>query len=261
MEYLRIQRPRHMQTAVLHYKRPEVGRSVALVGVSPVAEARYYEGLHRDIRQMQEGGSVVHFEVFSFRPDAARWDQAEADVLERLERTEILQMRRAAVLGWVHRREGLRPHDDWQIHEVRAVDVIRHDDIGAIRARADASCVWLDWPSGDPQGPVRYRLWMARRMRAAASGRTRPRRQAGTARTVLSYRIRPALQAVEQSAQDLVLVWDIETLPVLADTMAAHGFILERTNWHSAGELPSRLTALKDLLVGRLPERSRAGLR
>jgi hypothetical protein len=179
-------------------------------------------------------------------------------VISQLEEAETLRMERLDVLGWVHIRAGLQHSEHWQPHEVTALQLVRFVSPLWARPRARHVLDLLQWPDTSRRGPAKYRLYEATVARLAA--RQRDTGQVSDHCGLLRTRADTAVGIVCHTNKDVVLVWDVEVLPMIAPEFARLGFVRQHIRWLQVGQLPDRggAAACRFLGVGPAHPRNQA---
>jgi hypothetical protein len=233
---------RNMETPIRCYVHPDSGRRIWLVGTVHFGMPGYYEDIKAAVTEIVEAGAVVHHEytalvetMKNLPPDVT---QQERDVLDaELEHGRLTDI----VVGhgrWVDQVTGLGGWPEgWQRVDLDHLEVIRLAGPEVMLNALRASIATLEFALTNNRRRKRYVVsqWLA--LRLAASGASLP--EAPTDHVVVDCRNEVALDGVDSTDRDLVLVWGSDHLPGLAEGLDKRGFALDYETWHVVGRMPS----------------------
>jgi hypothetical protein len=229
-----------LQTPVTFYRHPGTGRRITLISTVPVGSGDYYTGLADLITELTDAGAIVHSE----RPMLYRLEDLvdhtvsnqETDIIDLMIEEEELVQAGAALLGWRRQVDDLPVQDDWQLHDLTVVQIIRlvgatrlhelvlrrRDELGAtVGVGADAglqAAVGIFW-------------------RMAAMPATAGRHWPGDD-VLVGQRTQSALAAAAGTDRDIVLLWGIRHLPGLDAGIRGLGFTQTGSQYRSVLTLP-----------------------
>jgi hypothetical protein len=247
---------RYLQTPIRCYVHPDSGRRIWLVGTVHFGMPGYYAGIKATITEITEAGAAVHYEytalVETMNNLPSDVTQQERDVLDATVNSARLtgwavcgglwvdQVTGWAVCAglWVDQVTGLGGWpEDWQRVDLNHLEVIRLVGPEVMLNALRCSIATLEFALTNNRRRKWYVVsqWLV--LRLAASGvRLAP---ASTDHVVVDRRNEVALEGVDSTEQDLVLVWGSDHLPGLAEGLDKRGFALDYETWHVVGRMPS----------------------
>jgi hypothetical protein len=246
----------NLQTVIRCCTHPDSDRRVWLAATVHHGRPGYHAGVRAAVDQLRVAGVVVHCESTALHetlPDPPADLTSEEHRLLRLQAEQDRLANTVAIAdGWVDQATGFgaRIPDGWQRVDLTILDIIRLAGTEVIGRSLRVGVAELERACASPRYRRRHNRVAAFVLRLAAAETRLPAKP--TDAVVVDRRTQVALDGVEVTDDDLVLVWSAAHMPGLAAGLLERGFIPDPhgEQWHTVGRLPAMMRLLPSVVWG-----------
>jgi hypothetical protein len=245
----RVRRNR-LETPIYHFVHP-TGRAVRLVGMVHAGRLSYFHQVKALVEQWRHAGAEVHSEgsglgdlITNPPPDLTA---EEKELLNTQVAADLQMVVMMPEPGWTHQSfgfsEGAEPWPPgWQRRDMPYLDYLRTVGVDVIREQLQQ----VVNPSEATRKIVGSRHVSALTFRALALNLPRPPKP--TDAVQIDRRNEIALDGVDGTDADVVLIWGTAHLPGLTQGLLARGYQPAGEDWVEVGRLPRLWVSLLALL-------------
>jgi hypothetical protein len=213
--------------AVETWRHPESERTVTLVGTIHLASQKCYDRLGILVADLQAGGAQVHAEGIAAPPKHTPMTEEEA--------AAIAKMRLSSMYSWLAEELGLAvqripgDHSQWVNTDMNALEFLRAlPDRAAFLRMFDQFDEMVGELNGEKMPPlvvkvIRGAMWVLSSRAGMALARHRGRKGPNGG-VIDNARNRIALQAIDETDDDVVAIWGAAHLPGIGEGLATRGY-------------------------------------
>jgi hypothetical protein len=244
-------RQRTLQTPVIRYANG-TGRSVTVVALTHVGEARYYEAISELAAGLESEGATVQYENprHATAEELAAATEEERAAVASIDRSNPKLRQLARYLGWEPQQDALSYPPSWQHSDLSDLEIVQligtefiHTGQSADggKEETDVGAQWalLIWVSGRRITSILERL-------PAPGGRDWRHIERHVDDVLVRLRNEKAIAGLPASG-DAVLLWGTDHAAGIGALLTSVGYTRAETRWLDVGTLPPLRAIIRDI--------------